>query len=337
MDSKVIQINEHKFRFESKKYGKKPDKGWDLFISMHGGGGTTAEVNDSQWKNQIRLGDAYKPKNAIYVAPRAPTDTWNLWHQGHIDEFLDRLIEDFVVLEGVNPNRVYLMGYSAGGDGVYQLAPRLADRLAGAAMMAGHPNDASPLGLRNIAFSIHVGAADRSYKRNTVAADWGKQLDVLRSSDADAYPHQVQVHKGKGHWMDLGDKVAVPWLQKFSRNPLPGKVVWLQDDVVHDRFYWLAIPAGSEKKGQLAVVTIEGQAIRIEKTEGIDTLLIRLNDEMLDLGRPVKVFASDGSEIFAGKVPRSEELANQTLSARGDQQLMFFGEIEINLEAEKGK
>ena len=113
--------------------------------------------------------------------------------------------------------------------------------------------------------------------------------------------------------------------------------MWLQDDVVHDRFYWLAIPAGSEKKGQLAVVTIEGQAIRIEKTEGIDTLLIRLNDEMLDLGRPVKVFASDGSEIFAGKVPRSEELANQTLSARGDQQLMFFGEIEINLEAEKGK
>ncbi len=337
MDSKVIQINEHTFRFESKKYGKKPDRGWDLFISMHGGGGTTAEMNDSQWKNQIRLGDAYKPKNAIYVAPRAPTDTWNLWHQGHIDELLDRLIENFLNLEDVNPNRVYLMGYSAGGDGVYQLAPRMADRLAGAAMMAGHPNDASPLGLRNIAFAIHVGEADRSYKRNTVAADWGKQLDALQKSDADGYANQVQVHKGKGHWMDLDDKVAVPWLQRFSRNPLPQKVIWRQDDVVHERFYWLALPPGSEKKGQLAVATIGGQTIRIEKTEEINTLLIRLNDDMLDLDHPVKVFASDGSELFAGKVARSEELAKHTLKTRGDQQLMFFGEIEISLEAEKGK
>ena len=38
----------------------------------------------------------------------------------------DRLIENLVVFEGVDPNRVYLLGYSAGGDGVYQLAPRMA-------------------------------------------------------------------------------------------------------------------------------------------------------------------------------------------------------------------
>jgi dienelactone hydrolase len=27
----------------------------------------------------------------------------------------------------VNPNKVYVMGYSAGGDGVWRLAPRMAD------------------------------------------------------------------------------------------------------------------------------------------------------------------------------------------------------------------
>ena len=46
-----------------------------------------------------------------------------------------RLIENLVALQEVNPNRVYLMGYSAGGDGVYQVAPRMADTLAAAAMM----------------------------------------------------------------------------------------------------------------------------------------------------------------------------------------------------------
>ena len=104
---------------------------------------------------------------------------------------------------GSNPNRVYFMGYSAGGDGVYQLAPRMADRLAAASMMAGHPNDASPLGLRNIGFAIHVGALDSGYNRNKVAAKWSEQLATLQKRDPEGYLHAVKIHKGLGHWMKL--------------------------------------------------------------------------------------------------------------------------------------
>lgn len=32
-----------------------------------------------------------------------------------------RLIENMIVLHDVNPNRIYVLGYSAGGDGVYQI------------------------------------------------------------------------------------------------------------------------------------------------------------------------------------------------------------------------
>ena len=112
-----------------KVFGTAPEGKRSLWISMHGGGGAPSRVNDSQWKNQINL---YKPKEGIYVAPRAPTDTWNLWHQSHIDVLFDRLIENYVATRGVDPNRIFLMGYSAGGDGVYQLAPRMADRWAAA-------------------------------------------------------------------------------------------------------------------------------------------------------------------------------------------------------------
>jgi poly(3-hydroxybutyrate) depolymerase len=41
----------------------------------------------------------------------------------------------------VNPNKIFITGYSAGGDGVYHLASMVADWWAGAAMMAGHPNN----------------------------------------------------------------------------------------------------------------------------------------------------------------------------------------------------
>ena len=116
-------------------------------------------MNDGQYENQKRL---YTPKEGVYFVPRAPTNTWNLWHQGHIDGFFQRVIENMMLFEDVNPNRVYIMGYSAGGDGVYQLAPRLADRLAAAAMMAGHPNETQPDGLRNLPFTLHMGANDGS-------------------------------------------------------------------------------------------------------------------------------------------------------------------------------
>ena len=52
-------------------------------------------------------------------------------------------------------------------------------------MMAGHPGDASPVGLRNIGFTIHVGGKDSAYHRNSVAESWKKQLAALRENDPD--------------------------------------------------------------------------------------------------------------------------------------------------------
>ncbi|MGY8687080.1 MAG: transglutaminase domain-containing protein, partial [Verrucomicrobiales bacterium] len=117
MDKKEIVHGADKLRFEFKIFGKKPESGRSLYISMHGGGNTQPKVNDKQWQNQIGL---YEPEEGIYLAPRAPSDTWNLWHKAHIDPLFDRLIENLIILEDVNPNKVYFMGYSAGGDGVYQ-------------------------------------------------------------------------------------------------------------------------------------------------------------------------------------------------------------------------
>jgi hypothetical protein len=181
-----IEAAGKKLRFEIVRFGPAetaPKGGHSLFISMHGGGGAPSRVNDGQWTNQIRLAKGYAPTEGIYVAPRGPTDSWNLWHEAHVDVLFARLIEDFVALEGVNPNRVYLMGYSAGGDGVYQLAPRMADWWAAAAMSAGHPNETQPFGLRNVPFALQVGGLDAAYNRNRIAGEWKTKLDALQAAD----------------------------------------------------------------------------------------------------------------------------------------------------------
>jgi poly(3-hydroxybutyrate) depolymerase len=311
--AKSITINGKTMRWLEKEAGDAPFGKRSLWISMHGGGGAPAQVNDGQWRNQIRL---YNPEEGIYVAPRAPTDAWNLWHESHIDPLFDRLIAGMIATRGVDPDKVYLMGYSAGGDGVWQLAPRMADRFAAAAMMAGHPNEASLLGLRNLPFAIFMGGDDAAYDRNKVAGERAEQLAELQKADPKGYPHLVRIYEGMGHWMNGRDAEALPWMAKHTRNPWPDRIVWFQDDVTHDRFYWLEIPAGTAKAGHQITATTKGGAITLEG-DVPDEVTLLLSDELVDLDKPVTV-TINGKKAFHGKVPRSAETIKAALGKRPD-------------------
>ena len=255
------------------------------------------------------------------MAPRAPTNTWNLWHQDHIDDFFQRLIQNMVLFHQVNPDKVYLMGYSAGGDGVYQLAPRMADFFAAASMMAGHPNETSPLGLRNLPFALYMGGKDAAYKRNEIAADWEKKLQALRSSDPEGYLHRVRIFPEFGHWMQKKDAEALPWMSQYRRQKYPSKVVWKQDDVMHERFYWLHAPKESFSERGEIVVSIDAQKMVIETME-CSALTLRLNDHLVDLDREVTILRK-GQKLFSGKLERRLETMIQSLMERGDPSYLF--------------
>ena len=313
MQAKKITLGDKVMPWEERQFGEAPMGGRSLWISMHGGGGAPKEVNDDQWRNQIGL---YKPAEGIYVAPRAPTDNWNLWHEAHIDPMFDRMIEDFVALRGVNPDRVYIMGYSAGGDGVWQLAPRMSDRLAGAAMMAGHPNESQVVGLRNLAFACFVGGRDSAYNRNKVVAEKAAELDRLQKEDPEGYVHMSRVYPECAHWMNLKDAEALPWLAQYTRKPWPKKIVWLQDDVTHPRFYWLAVPPSEAKERREIRAEVDGQTIKLtgDVPKG---MMLRLSDELVNLDQPIRVLVG-GNEVFQGKVPRQEAVIRESLVERAD-------------------
>lgn len=326
LDARVITVDGVSMKFDYKIFGEPVEGKRSLYISMHGGGGTTPEVNDQQWENQKGL---YEPEEGIYLAPRAPSNDWNLWHKPHIDPLFDYLISTLVVLENVDPNRVYLMGYSAGGDGVYQLAPRMADRFAAAAMMAGHPNDAEPYGLRNIGFTIHMGGQDKAYNRNTVAKEWGEWLEKLQEADPEGYKHWVAIYPTYGHWMNRVDRAAVPWMAKFVRDPYPNRVVWRQDDVTHTRFYWLGIREEDQQARATVIASYEDQTIQIEQSD-VKVLKIRLKDEMVDLDQPIKVVFGE-KVLFSGKVERTIETMAAALQERQDPASVFYAEITVEL------
>lgn len=324
MQQKVITYKELKMPYDYITYGEEPEGGHSLYISLHGGGGVPARVNDGQWKNQIKL---YQPAEGIYLAPRAATNTWNLWHQKHIDPMFDILIDRFIAHHGVNPNRVYVMGYSAGGDGVYQLAPRMADRWAGAAMMAGHPGDAKPHNLLNLPYFIQCGGKDAAYDRNKRCTEWGKMLDKLAADNPGHYPHKWIVYPEHGHWMKLECKQALPWMAKHTRDPWPQKINWYQNNVLHTRFAWLA--NDNPKKDDLISAEVDGQTIKLT-TNNVKKITLRLSDQLIDLNREIIVVDGSGKELFKGKIERSEESIIKSLSERLDTSSVASAELKVS-------
>ncbi|TKG97095.1 alpha/beta hydrolase [Puteibacter caeruleilacunae] len=323
-NNKEVTWDKYSMKFMYKVFGEKPANGRSLYISMHGGGGAPPALNDQQWQNQIRL---YEPKEGVYLAPRASTDTWNLWHQAHIDKLFDKIIQAAVLFADVDINKVYIMGYSAGGDGVYQLSRRMSDHWAAAAMMAGHPNEVTPEGVRNIGYCMYMGELDGAYNRNKIAANWKVLLDSLHRADPKGYNHEVHIVPGKGHWMERYDTIAVPWMAKFTRNPLPEKIVWKQDDVHYEDYYWLHVPAKAIKTGERVVVEHEGNSFNILENYS-DTLVIKLNDKLVNLDKPVAIKVN-GNEIFKGKVARTAYVLWNSLKDRVDENYAFSSELKI--------
>jgi len=324
--TRIITNRRHKMKIWDCTYGAEPQNGHSLYISLHGGGGVPSQVNDQQWENQFHL---YQPEEGIYVCPRAPFDAWDEWFQPPLDMLFKTLIEYYVTCHNVNPNRIYLMGYSAGGDGVWRMAPRMADSWAAASMMAGHPGETSMLSLRNLPFSIWCGAQDAAYNRNTVNSKRGKALDALQRQDPSGYIHSTHIVQGKGHWMDRVDAAAVGWMSQYTRNPYPTKIVWAQGNTPHYAFYWVSVPEADYKENTELQIERKGNTINILKTE-YPEITIWLNDEMVNLDKPV-IVTYKGRTIWNSKVNRSKSNLRESLWTRGDINYAFPAKIKVNM------
>jgi dienelactone hydrolase len=250
--NRALTFRDKTMRFSFDKIGKEPGNGFPLYISLHGGGHVERGVNDWQWelmKSYYRDGI----KTGIHVATRGISDTWDMHFLPESYALYARLIENMILYENVDPNRVYILGFSAGGDAVYQIAPRFADRLAGANMSAGHSNSVDLTNLQNLPFLIQMGENDTSVNRNKDSVTRHIKLKELKAKH-EGYPHELFLHKEGSHnswrddhpngsyqvilkdptaWLNSGDGStikkntnAVHWLDRYKREAYPKKIVW---------------------------------------------------------------------------------------------------------------
>gem|GEM_PF-6661576 len=57
-------------------------------------------------------------------------------------------------------------------------------------------------------------------------------------------------------------RAACAGWEKYTRALTPQRVTWLQDDVLQNRFYWLAVPPEQARARQLIIVNQGSESVR---------------------------------------------------------------------------
>ncbi len=356
LEANRLEFGEVSMRLGIFVIGEKPEGGYPLYIALHGGGSDdTGETNDAQW---YIMHDYYSEslKCGVYVAPRGVRDTWDTHFNPESYPLYDKLIQYMILSHDVNPNKVYIEGFSAGGDGVYAITARMADRFAAANMSSGHPNGVSMDNLYNMPIMLQAGEFDDAFDRHKVTAEYGVLLDDLQSRFPGHYIHRVLIHYDSGHnyedydtvpipvmasykaWLESGDRTHVDedsfppdWMDQFTRNPLPTSVRWnlgTRAEMREVRSFYYLRAFGDAKGTVLVSYDRDNNRIEIETDSLEGNFSILLNEEMVDFSKPV-TFVVDGNEV-SRKITPYLECLRETTFERGDPNYQFFAEISYS-------
>ena len=334
-------------RYGARTVGKQPAQGWPVFINLHGGG-DHPQLNDEGWVASM---NQYPVQTGLCISPRSPVSTVGSWNDPLSSAALERLLVELPAKWDIDPDRIYLMGYSMGAIGVLHIGPCMPDRWAAVAASAGFGylgtrGRSAPENLFNLPLMIQIGTADRDFQRYPLARAFATAVRSLGEQNGTGYRFEFKEHAGKGHMIDDRDTPA--WLAGFRREPLPERIVWHQPLLpvplgtadtprilersylfhayLRRRCYWLR--NDSPAAFQRLDVSRAGNEFRIDTASHMQRLTLLLDDRLVDLDEPVRVLAGK-RELVAARVPRTVTALVASLVEYGDPELMFSAELDV--------
>lgn len=328
-------------------------KGKALLIGLHGGGEGAGNASEAagNWNLAGALG--LYPQGIRLVH-----DTWNTVHG---EKFVLTLIEIAKAHDGIDPDRVFTMGFSMGGTGSWFMAGRHPDLLAGSSPCAGviMAEPKSQLwkkeevvrvqhglvpNVRNLAMWYYIGLADDHCMPGTYLYI-DDMLAELRKEDPAGWTNiHFKTYPGLKHAFPAGEPQAgIKFLEKERRVTFPKKLVWeyasdpqplpdASDKTARYEkrfFYWLK--SREPKDRQYVVAEIKDNVITIEATgtgEGAKGITIFLNDKMIDVKKEV-VVKTRTTELYRGTPQPDFLTVFETLDERLDTAMVFDRRIEL--------
>jgi pimeloyl-ACP methyl ester carboxylesterase len=299
---------------------------------MHGGGGAPKALNDEQWgEMQTHYKNHPESGGYIYLALRAPNDTWNGFYDVYVYPLIANLVHEFLFFGDVNPDKVFIMGYSHGGYGAFAIGPKEPDLFASIHASAAAPTDGETTAktLRNTIFTCMVGELDTMYGRHDRDVKFRGEIAQLRGDRPDIYPVAVDVVAGRAH-SNLNDRDKIKEMYPAVRNPVPRDLTWLMTDKVITDFFWLHMDAPGKEKEMDAICRDNRVTVT---TTNVTTATILLDNRLVDFKKPV-TFEVNG-KTFVKKLQPGLRTLCETMQRRCDPGLAFTAEFPLSLESVK--
>lgn len=333
-----------------KKAPATKSKAKGLILGLHGGG---EGAGDAKSAMDMAIADCL----GIYPQGiRLVHDTWNTIHG---ERFVLTLIERAKLHDDVDPDRVYVAGFSMGGTGSWFFAGRHPDLFAAAAPGPGvfMANPKSQVktkeevvalqhgflpNVRNLPVSFYVGLEDTNTMPGTYLFAWDRLLE-LRAADPGGYEAiEFRSIPGLAHAYPPGEpKETLAWLAKQRRDPYPKTIVWeyaadpfpqwVESDpqrrFVKRQFYWLRVKDPVDRMKLRA--HREGNVFDLEFERGKPKQVeLLLNPEMIDPSQKIVVRVA-GKEVWSGILEPDLRLIFDTFDAYLDRRLTFDRSIAI--------
>jgi predicted peptidase len=179
-----------------------PARRWPLLMYLHGGMGRGDDVERMKWYPVVRMCYDNDSLPFIVLSPQCPAGkTWT----DH--EMLIALLDKIVSENSVDTTRIYLAGYSMGGQGVWFLAYMHPERFAAIAPMSGIGNKLWASRLKKIPVWVFHGGQDRlipvaeAHEMIEAISEEGGNIRYSITPQRGHSPPSIQEHEELFDWL----------------------------------------------------------------------------------------------------------------------------------------
>lgn len=178
-----------------------------LFVHLHGASARADSVKVGKVEiaaQTITAPDWYGDHPCVVLVPTCPPDPMT-WTKNEVLSNLEALIDDLVAQLPIDRKRIYLSGYSMGGQGIGKLIERRPELYAAALFADGGPKESWVGKTKTPMWSYYSGERDSSNVETLQTEFKGEGIEFKATILPDATHNQI-------HWKLAKDEKVWEWL-----------------------------------------------------------------------------------------------------------------------------
>ena len=203
--------------------GYSPEQKYPLILWLHGREGRGSDnlqqiVHTNQKGAHVWIAPEIQLKFPVFVlAPQCPiTENWSDPDLNLPSKALELSLQILALVQNefsIDPDRVYVVGQSMGGLGVYSLLQLYPEKWAGAVILTAYDNFTNAMAISRVPLWVFQGDADQTVPV-TMVRDMMKQL-----KKANANLRYTEYHKADHDIWDraFAEPELIPWLASLKR------------------------------------------------------------------------------------------------------------------------